>query len=88
MDDMLSRVSAYRRSASIQVFTGTVPFSDHSSVTAVMTIIQGGRPPRPTHPAFTEHLWTLVQHCWDHGPHSRPEVSEVLRVLLTPSVPH
>ena len=25
-----------------------------------------------------------MQRCWDQSPHSRPKVSEVLRVLLTP----
>jgi serine/threonine protein kinase len=75
---------AYR--VSPQVFTGAVPFSGDTSVMAMLAITQGRRPPWPTDPACTENLWTLMQRCWDHDPHSRPEVSEVLRVLLTPSV--
>ena len=54
----------------------------------MLVITQGGRPPRPTHPTFTDSLWTLMQRCWDHDPHLRPEVSEALEVLLTPSVSH
>lgn len=27
-----------------------------------------------------------MQHCWDHDPYLRPEVSKVLRVLSPPSV--
>lgn len=50
--------------------------------------MQGERPPRPTHPAFTEELWALTQRCWDHDPQSRPEVSEALRDLLAMSVSH
>ena len=52
----------------------------------MFAIAQGKRPPRPTHPTFTENLWTLMQHCWDHDPHLRPEVSEASQVLLTPLV--
>jgi len=85
MDDLLVRGTPTNcRLASLQVFTGAVPFTDCSSVTAVVTIIQGGRPPRPTYPTFTDNLWILMQRCWSHDPHLRPEVSEVLRVLLTP----
>jgi len=46
-----------------------------------MAIVQGKRPPRPTHPTFTEDLWVLMQHCWVQDPHQRPEVTEVLETL-------
>lgn len=81
------RALAYYRSAPTQVFTGAAPFSDYQSVTAVLTIMQGGRPSRPTHPIFTDGLWTLTQRCWNHLSHLRPEASEVLRILLTTLVP-
>jgi len=85
-DDLVAarRTLTNCRLALVQVFTSAVPFSDYSSVTAVVTIIQGGRPARPTYPTFTENLWKLMQRCWSHDPRLRPEVSEVLRVLLTP----
>ncbi|KAF9645418.1 kinase-like protein, partial [Thelephora ganbajun] len=70
----------------IEVFTGAIPFSNGSSFMAMLSITQGKRPSRPTHPTFTENLWKLMQCCWDHDPHSRPEVSEALQILLTPSV--
>jgi len=76
------------RFASVQVFTGMVPFSELSSPMAMYAIMQGERPPRPTHPTFTENLWVLMQRCWGRDPHLRPEVSEVLQVLLTPLVSH
>ena len=76
---------AYRRFISVQLFTGAVPFSDHSSMRAMLAIIQGSRPPRPTYPTFTEDLWMLMQRCWDQNPHLRPDASEVVRIL-TPSV--
>ena len=75
------------RFVSMQVFTGAVPFNGQSHIAALSAIVQHKRPPRPAHPMFTEDLWGLTQRCWYHEPHLRPEVSEVLRVLRTPSVP-
>ena len=80
------RTIAHRHFVPIQVFTGAIPFGGKSSAMAISAITQGRRPSRPTHPTFTENLWTLMQRCWDHDPHLRPEVSEVSRVLLTLSV--
>ena len=74
--------------SSIQVFTGMVPFSNDQPFAAGYAIMQGRRPPRPMHPAFTDDLWTLMRRCWDGDPHSRPGVSEVLGVLIVPSVPY
>ncbi|KAF9642914.1 kinase-like protein [Thelephora ganbajun] len=71
----------------IEVFTGTTPFSNRSSSMAMRDITQGKRPPRPTHPTFTEILWTLMQRCWDQNPRLRPDASEVLQILLTPADP-
>ena len=50
--------------------------------------MKDGRPPRPTHPTFTDGLWELVKRCWDNEPHLRPEASKVLEVLRAPLVPH
>ena len=51
-------------------------------------IIDGERPPRPAHPAFTSELWELMQRCWDRDPELRPKASEVLEVLAGLLVPH
>ena len=72
----------------MQVFTAAVPFSDRSDAQVICAIMQRRRPPRPTHPTFTENLWILMQRCWDHDPRLRPEVSEALRALVTPSASH
>ena len=76
------RTFAHCRSVSSQVFTGAVPFSNNLLAAAVLAIMAGKRPPRPTHQQFTDRLWTLVQRCWDQNPPSRPEISEVFKVLL------
>ena len=66
---------------SLQVFTGAVPFNDTVTTAAMMAIIAGERPPRPTHRQFTSRLWILMQGCWDQDPRLRPQVLEVLRML-------
>jgi len=76
------QTSVDRRFVSMQAFTGAIPFSGGSPLAAITHITQGRRPPRPTHSTFTEDLWGLMQRCWDHDPHLRPEVSEVLQVLI------
>jgi len=65
----------------VQIFTQEIPFSGVSSFMAMVAITQGKRPSRPTHLAFTENLWTLMQRCWDNDPHLRPKASEVLQTL-------
>jgi len=81
MDDFLCRASVYCGFASIQVFTGAVPFGDKKNAAAMYDIMSGMRPPRPIHPTFTAELWMLMQNCWNQEPHLRPAVSEVLKVL-------
>lgn len=70
----------------VQVFTGAIPFSDYTTYKAMLAMAEGERPPRPTHPTFTDSLWKLMQRCWDPDPHSRPEASGALQVLFAPSV--
>ena len=77
---------AYCLFVSIQVFTGAVPFAGNPTHSAMVSLTKGERPQQPTHPALTADLWKLMQRCWDHDPHLRPEISEALRVL-TPLVP-
>ena len=64
-----------------QVFTGAVPFNGGLPAGAMLAIMGGKRPSRPTHQNFTDELWTLMQRCWDQDPHLRPDVPGVLKVL-------
>jgi len=83
----LWRTSAYCNPATPQAFTGAVPFNNNLPAAAVLAIMNGTRPSRPTRPDFTDELWSLMQHCWDQNPHLRPEISEVLKVLTGSCVP-
>ena len=78
---VMRRTLVYCRSAPTQVFTGAVPFDKSPLTAAVIAIMKGDRPPRPTNPACSDKLWMMMQRCWDQKPHLRPEVSEVFQVL-------
>jgi len=88
MDAGVCRSLAYFRFISTQIYTGAVPFGICSTVMSILAVMEGHRPPRPTHPTFTGNLWKLMQHCWDQQPDLRPEASEVSQILLTMSVSH
>ncbi|KAF9643165.1 kinase-like protein [Thelephora ganbajun] len=62
----------------IEAFTGAVPFSDKSPHEAMLAIISGERPSRPTHPTLTDELWALTQRCWDRKAYLRPQLLEIL----------
>src|ERR1700760_3897460 len=61
------RPLAYYSHATPQVFTGAVPFNNHIPAAAVLAIMGGTRPSRPTRSDFTDELWTLMQRCWDQN---------------------
>jgi len=69
-----------------QAFTGEVPFHPNNPAAAMLAILNEKRPARPTHPNFTDELWTLMKRCWNQDPYSRPEMSEVLETLRSSSV--
>ena len=75
---------AHRHSVWSQVFTGMIPFNNSLPAAAMLAIITGKRPLRPIHHQLTDQLWTLIQHCWDQNPYSRPGVPEGFKTLCGP----
>jgi hypothetical protein len=70
-----------------KAFTGRTPFNNHTSLMAVVAIMNGERPPRPTHQDLTDELWDLVQRCWNENRDERPRMLEVLQTLNHPPTP-
>lgn len=66
-----------------EAFSGAPPFSDLPGFNAALAILQGKRPPRPTHPAVNGNLWRLMELCWERDPRSRPGATEVSKILVT-----
>ena len=72
--------------APTQVLTGEVPFSSlKTNWTVLQAVLQGDRPSRPGHPSCTDGLWALIQRCWHHEPHLRPEIPEVSQTFSSVS---
>ena len=65
----------------MKVFTGEVPFQRVMESEAVMRILGGDRPGRPTHPKFTDPLWELTKRCWRPVAQDRPKMEGVLEEL-------
>ncbi|KAF9647762.1 kinase-like protein [Thelephora ganbajun] len=68
----------------IEAFTGAVPFSDKSPHEAMVAMVGGERPPRPTDRTLTDRLWELIQRCWNQEAHLRPQALEILRAFGIP----
>jgi serine/threonine protein kinase len=77
----ISTTLAQCHSTPFQVYTGANPFGDSSTRDVMESILRGRHPERPTHPTFTEDLWSLVQRCWNHAEGLLPPASEVLGTL-------
>jgi len=71
----------------VEVFTGRAPFPRTPPITVAVDVLTGKRPERPMHPNLTDELWNLTERCWNHDPERRPEISEVVLHLKTPSAP-
>jgi len=57
------------------------PFHKHSDPVAMVSILNGARPEKPTSDAtrgYTEELWELTTSCWKEDPSDRPTVDHVL----------
>ena len=70
----------------MKVFTGKAPFFENVAPTAIMSIMNGKRPERPSHASFTDCLWELTEKCLEQTPSDRPKVGQVLEVLKKQSV--
>ncbi|KAJ8090807.1 hypothetical protein PM082_024988 [Marasmius tenuissimus] len=70
----------------IEVYTGSVPFSDtRAEPQVIIQISQGTRPARPEK-MTSDSLWRIVRHCWrtdkDARPKSRKVVSAFEQVVM------
>lgn len=59
----------------------------------MIALIQGRRPSRPLesvslHLGLDDHMWNLIEDCWDTDPTKRPNASEVVnRISSRPDLP-
>ena len=68
---------------SMKVYSGGFPFPETKDVTAILLIIDGERPSRPTCSTLTDDVWALIERCWSQDPQTRPGIREVLQDLAS-----
>jgi len=67
-----------------EVLNRQVPFYHHVDLTVVVRVANGERPRRPRGAErawFTDDIWSLLEHCWEHSPCNRPRIRDVLQFL-------
>ena len=67
-----------------QVLTGGIPFQGLRLGEIAMSVVEGGRPPKPENASdigFSDSLWDFVERCWDGKLELRPNVTEVVSQL-------
>ncbi|KAJ7788554.1 kinase-like domain-containing protein [Mycena olivaceomarginata] len=70
----------------LELYTGRPPFADLPEPGAMMKVIKGQRPERPSGPpAMSDILWQHVTEFWSNTPSARPTTQIVVQNMLWPS---
>ncbi|KAJ7926699.1 hypothetical protein B0H13DRAFT_1972234 [Mycena leptocephala] len=66
----------------LELYTGRPPFPELSDVNAMLKVIHGERPGRPTGTAtMSDALWWVVQQCWAQDSADRPDTRMVVAYM-------
>jgi hypothetical protein len=69
-----------------KILTGKAPFFEiPRDVTVSIRVLEGLRPSRPE-TMLHEELWPLLQDCWEAKPGMRPDITRIVRQLITPPI--
>ncbi|KAJ6476149.1 kinase-like domain-containing protein [Mycena sanguinolenta] len=68
----------------IELYTGQHPFSDLSEAAALLKVIDGERPARPSSPVMPDVLWQHVIEFWAQDPTARPATDLVVHNMVWP----
>jgi serine/threonine protein kinase len=64
----------------IQLYTGGPPFYGLPEIAAIMKVMNGERPDRPSaEPFMSDALWACVNECWTQDPAMRPTAEAVMQ---------
>ena len=68
-------------SDSRQILTGKPPFPEMTKVAAAYLVLNGNRPPRPSHREVSGVMWQMIQGCWNPVASRRMAVEEAVALL-------
>ncbi|KAJ6482843.1 kinase-like domain-containing protein [Mycena vitilis] len=70
-----------------ELYTGQAPFSESSQPAALLRVVNGERPQRPSSsPAMWDSLWQHVNEYWAQDPTTRPATEAVVEDMTWPRV--
>lgn len=68
----------------LQILTGTIPFGHiKSDAGVVLYVTSGGRPKRELCPQIKDHIWAMLERCWDVKPNRRPSMATLSRFFAS-----
>ena len=62
-----------------EVLSGRIPFDSVRDLFVMERVVQGERPEREE--CFSDHIWNVLENCWNSSPGDRPSVEDVLQCL-------
>ena len=88
-NSMYLHISIWILTRTVQIFTACLPFYEFPrDCTVMLKVSNGHRPSRPMARSsawsawgLTEAMWELMEDCWSHSPHDRPDVAEIITWL-------
>ncbi|KAF8184578.1 kinase-like domain-containing protein [Mycena galopus ATCC 62051] len=64
----------------LELYTGRPPFYSGGTIAAILKVMEGRRPNRPsTEPFMSDALWAFVNECWAQDPNMRPTAEVVVQ---------
>lgn len=70
---------------SLQLYTGQPPYSELSQAAALLRVVNGERPERPSgSPAISHVLWKRINTYWAENPIARPTADVVVQEMIWP----
>jgi len=64
-----------------QILTGKPPFPGMTKVAVTYSMLNGKRPPRPSHQKVSGVMWRMIQGCWNPVASRRMEIEEAVALL-------
>lgn len=70
-----------------KILSGDIPYKElRHDVQVLVKVVQGYRPPRLTDVKprnLLNFLWSILDQCWERTPHSRPDISWIVKSMQT-----
>ncbi|KAF8632299.1 hypothetical protein AX15_001950 [Amanita polypyramis BW_CC] len=66
-----------------EIHFNRLPYGRAGQYNVAKLIIEGSRPPRQPEPPLREEAWQLITRCWSQEPGDRPDIDDVLEIMVS-----